>query len=120
MGGGTFTGARVAVAVAAAIALGGCKRQPAPHRSDALQRARALLASAAQLESELTAESAELAMHSELTARHEQATEVTCNVVKSHVVEIERLADMQQQKRRLRRARKLALLGNARPNDAWQ
>ena len=121
MGGVIFNGARVALAGALVLALGtGCARPP-PHRSDALKRSRALLESASLLESELHAQNAELDLYSELTARREHATEVTCSVAQSHIREIQRLSEAQKRKReRSMRSRKVALLGQRNPNSPWR
>ncbi len=116
MGGGNLNGARVALLAAVVLGLGtGCARPPPFHRSDALARSRALLDRVSALEADLHSQSTEIGLFSELNERRQEATQVTCNVTQSHIKEIQRLAELQQQKRRARQARRVALLGSSSP-----
>ena len=91
--------------VGAALLGVGCA-QPPPHRSDTLARSRALLDRAERLEADLHTQNAELDVFSELNERRQSATEVTCQVSRAHIKEIERLAEAQMEKRKLARAKR--------------
>ena len=92
-----------------ALLLGnGCTRPP-PHTSDALARSRALLDRVDRLEADLHTQGSEIDLYGELGARRQTATEVTCQVAKSHIREISRLNEAQVKKRR-ERAHRVAML----------
>jgi hypothetical protein len=92
----------------------GCAR-PAPHRSDALDRSRALLERADSLEAELHAQAAVTDLYGELGARRQETTQIACEVAESHLREIHRLHEQQMAKRKARPRRRLALLSHPAP-----
>lgn len=117
--------ARAALGIAAGTALlvsAGCTRPPQYRPSEAMQRSRALLDKADAISAELHAQNAELWLYDELGVRRQAVSEVACQVAKTHVREIERLAEAQKQKRMMRHknGRKVAMLRKERAQKKLQ
>ena len=115
------TGLLLALAAAAA-----CSRSvPEPRQSEAMERSARMLRALDRLEADLHQGDAETAAYSELVERHSRTEQLACKVVDEHLMEISRLAAIQEarmarkyEQREERRAkkRKVVALARTRPN----
>jgi len=92
-----------------------CSVAPPVHRtSEAMERSRRLLDALDRVEADLHQGNAELATYGELVERHQQATQLTCQVSSTHVDEIHRLEVAQEKKRaEKRKHRSMAQAGKS-------
>ena len=79
---------------------------PAPARrpSEAMERSARILRQLDRLEADLHQGSAETTTYADLVARHGEAQQIACKVTDEHVEEIHRLAALQQEKIREKKA----------------
>ncbi len=112
----------LALLVAAACA----KAPPAPRQSEAMERSARMLKQLERLEADLHQGTAETGTYSELVERHTRTEQIACQVTNDHVLEISRLAAIQEsrmaskQEHREGRARKrkVVAMARARPSRA--
>jgi hypothetical protein len=69
---------------------------PAPRQSEAMERSARILAALDHLEADLHSRDAEMATYSELIERHQQTQQIACSVTDEHVLDIARLAAVQE------------------------
>jgi hypothetical protein len=104
-----------AILVMAVLAAAACgPRRAAWKPSDAMERSAKLLNSLDKLEADLHAGTAETDVYATLVARHGHAQEIACKVTDEHVEEIHRLAALQQEKLRQKRAQRKKAIAQLR------
>jgi len=82
------------------MAAGACVgTAPAPRQSEAMERSARMLAALDRLEADLHSRDAEMATYSELIERHSQTQQIACKVTDEHVLDIARLAAVQEERR---------------------
>src|SRR3954471_16652345 len=114
------TGLLVILAAAAACA----RSVPEPRQSEAMERSARILRQLERLEGDLEQGDAERATYSELVRRHSQTEQMACKVLDEHVLDISRLAAIQEARmarkyedRQERRAKKkVVAMARARSN----
>jgi len=116
------TGLLLALTAAACV-----RSAPAPRQSEAMERSARMLQQLERLEADLHQGHAEMATYAELVERHTQTEQIACKVTDEHVLDISRLAAVQEarmaQKREDRegrvRKRKVVAMARTRPNRAF-
>jgi hypothetical protein len=79
------------------MATGACVgTAPAPRQSEAMERSARMLAALDRLEADLHSRDAEMATYSQLIERHSQTQQIACKVTDEHVLDIARLAAVQE------------------------
>ncbi len=79
------------------MATGACVgTAPAPRQPEAMERSARMLAALDRLEADLHSRDAEMATYSELIERHSQTQQMACKVTDEHVLDIARLAAVQE------------------------
>jgi hypothetical protein len=104
------------------LAAAACLRgAPEPRQSEAMERSARMLRQLERLEADLHQGTAETTTYSELVERHTRTEQIACNVTDAHVLEISRLAAIQESRmarqqveREGRRARKRKVVALAR------
>ena len=87
---------------------------PVPRSSEAMERSKRLLLALDRVEADLHQGDSELTTYAMLLDRHQQATQLTCQVSQQHVDEIHRLETAQEKKRaEKRKHRSMALAAKA-------
>ena len=103
--------------VGVTLLVAACARESAPRPRDAIERSARILARLDQLEADLHEEATKLAMYDELDRRHQQSSQIACQVTDEQLRDIRRLADAQerkqQRKERNRKAVAVARLSRA-------
>ncbi|HWE24991.1 MAG TPA: hypothetical protein VG496_13715 [Myxococcales bacterium] len=84
--------------VGVTLLVAACARESAPRPRDAIERSARILARLDQLEADLHEETANLAMYDELDRRHQQTSQIACQVTDEQLRDIRRLADVQERK----------------------
>jgi hypothetical protein len=86
------------------LAAAACGRSaPAPRQSEAMERSARILRQLERLEADLHQGDAEMVTYSELVRRHTQTEQMACKVTDEHVLEISRLAAIQEARMQARR-----------------
>ena len=108
------------------LAAAACMRgTPEPRQSEAMERSARMLRQLERLEADLHQGTAETIAYSELVERHGRTEQIACNVTDAHVMEISKLAAIQEARmakkrdvREERRAkkRKVVALARMRPS----
>jgi hypothetical protein len=110
------------------LAATACMRSaPAPRQSEALERSARMLRQLERIEADLHQGDAEVVTYSELVRRHTRTEQMACKVTDEHVLEISRLAAIQEARMQARREehearpkkRKVMAMARTRPNRSF-
>jgi|GEM_PF-1413152 len=91
---------------------------PVQRNSEAMERSRRLLAALDRVEADLHQGDSELTTFGVLLDRHQQATQLTCQVSQVHVDEIHRLEVAQEKKRSEKRKHRSMALAEKAPGHS--
>ena len=97
------------------------RNAPEPRQSEALERSARMLRQLERLEADLHQGDAETSTYSELVRRHTRTEQMACKVTDEHVLEISRLAAVQEARMQARREergkkRKVVAMARTRPS----
>jgi hypothetical protein len=98
------------------------KTVPAPRTSEAMERSARMLKQLERLEADLHTGDAEMATYAELIRRHTRTEQIACKVTDEHVLDIQRLAAVQEARMARKRhdrvqKRKVMAMARTRPGS---